>query len=719
MPISRRTSVALTASLLAGASLMSPLAAYAQDVAVEDVPSLETTKQDDGSIIVTARKFVPSGAITASKTTAPLIETPQSVSVISRDQIDLLNFIDVQQAVRYTAGIVGENYGPDLRFDFLTLRGFIPVQYIDGLQAPVSSTISNVGVDLYGFEAVDILKGPAGVLYGTTPPGGIYNLTSRRPSSRTEGEIQVKYGTDDFKQAAGTVTGELTDGLSARLTGLYRDRDSQTDYVNAKRAYIAPAVTYEMGPDTKITALGHYQWDRVEGDTNGFLPALGVLYPNPVGEVPRSVNLGEPDYNFYRRRQWGAGYEFTHRFSSDLRFTQNARWGEYHEYQQIIYAAGLDADNRTVSRFNFPFKDDVQQFTIDSRFDANLATGEIEHRILAGLDYRNYREASAFAFAGATSIDLFDPVYSTTPIAVPGFFPFTDQRLKQTGIYLQDQIKYGGFILTLSGRQDWIKIDNYASGAAVPERKQDKFTWRVGATYVTESGIAPYVSYATSFQPVIGQTFGGDAFVPTVGKQVEAGIKYDARGLGDDIKLFATAAVFQIKQTNVLTTDPSNVLFQVQSGEVESKGVELEAVTRIREQLSINASYSFTDATVSKSNNPAEVGARLAAQPRHKASLFVDYTMAQGPLAGAGAGVGVRYLSNSPGIVRTAVNQLLYVSPATTLFDATLHYDIPGWRFAINGSNIFDKRFAGRCTGPTSCFFGQSRQVIGTVTKKF
>ncbi len=718
----RRPTLSLSALLLAGAAMLAPVAAHAQTEAADtaaDASGVETTKQEDGSIIVTARRFVPSGAITASKTTAPLIETPQSVSVISRDQIDLLNFTDVQQAVRYTAGIVGENYGPDQRYDFLTLRGFIPVQYIDGLQAPISSTISNVGIDLYGFEAVDVLKGPAGVLYGTTPPGGIYNLTSRRPSSQTSGEVQAMYGTQDYKRIAGTFTGELAPGLSASLTGLYRDNDIQTDYVTVKRAYIAPAVTYEIGPDTKITALGHYQWDRIEGDTNGFLPAVGVLYPNPVGKVSRSINLGEPDYNYYRREQWSAGYELTHRFSSAVRFTQNVRWDDYSEYQQIIYASGIAADNRTVSRSNFPFKDDTKQFAADNRLDITVGTGAIEHRILVGFDYRNYREASAFAFLGATNIDLFNPVYSSVAIPSPtALTPFTNQRLKQSGLYIQDQAKIGDFILTLSGRQDWTKTTNYAGGTGV-DTKQDKFSWRVGATYVSETGIAPYVSYSTSFQPIVGSTFGGQIFVPSSGKQWEGGVKYDARGLGDDIKLFATAAVFRIKQSNVSTDDPANLFFKVQAGEVTSKGAELELVTRLYEKLSINASYTYTNAKFTDSSVAAQIGSRLPAVPRHKATLFVDYTHDQGVLAGFGGGFGVRYTTSSPGVTRTAANQLLYYSPTTTLFDAALHYDIPGWRFGINGSNIFDKRYAGRCTGPTSCFFGQSRQVLGTVTKKF
>lgn len=716
MPIRRRVPSSIAALLLCAAPFAISAAAHAQE---EQQPSgLDTARTAEGGIVVTASRFVPDGAITASKTTAPLIETPQSVTVISRDQIDLLNFIDVQQAVRYTAGVAGENYGPDLRFDFLRVRGFVPIQYIDGLQAPVSDTIDNVGIDLYGFEAIDILKGSASTLYGSTPPGGIYNLVSRRPSSEFDGELQVKYGSDDFKQAAGTLTGAVAPGISARLTGLYRDRDGQTDHVTAKRAYAAPAVTFAVTPDTTLTALAHYQWDRVEGDTNGFLPANGVLFDNPVGRVRRRINLGEPDYNYYRREQWSAGYELVHRFSPGLRFTQNLRWSDYSEYQQIIYASALGADNRTVSRSNFPFADDTQQFALDNRLDATFATGAIEHRLLVGLDYRNYREQSAFAFGAASDIDLFDPVYSTAPIVAPDLSPFTDIRLKQTGIYAQDQMKLGGFILTLAGRHDWSDVTNFRTTPAT-RTKQDKFTWRAGATYVTDAGLAPYLSYSTSFLVNVGQTAAGERFVPSTGKQWEAGIKYEARTLGEDVKVFATAAVFRIQQDNPLLTDPDSVFFDIQTGRVVSKGVELEAVARLYRKLSINAAYSYTDARITRSEFAPEVGARLEATPRHKASLFVDYTQDNGPLAGLGGGAGIRYLGSSPGVTPTTIPAVLYTSPAVTLFDATVHYDMPGWRFAINASNLFDKRYAGRCNGPTGCFFGQARQVIGTVTKPF
>lgn len=708
-------------SLLCGTMLtLAAVPAFAQDSEAEQASSTpnETVRtQVDGEdvIIVTARNFVPSASISASKNDIPLIETPQSISVVTRDQIDLLNFIDVQQAVRYTSGIVGENYGPDLRYDFLTIRGFSPIQYIDGVQAPISATIPNVGVDLYGFEGLDILKGPSSVLYGTVPPGGIYNVTSRRPSFEFGGEVAAQYGTDDYKQIRGTLTGPLSDGVAVRLTGLYLDRDSQVDFVHAKRSYIAPAVTFRPFSGTKLTILGYHQHDRVDGDTNGFLPAEGTLFPNPLGKIPVGTNLGEPDYNTYQRNQWGLGYQLTQEITDGLSFEQNVKWFDYGELMHSIYGGGgLDADNRTVYRFNFPYKEDVNEFAIDSRFQGKFNLGAIENKLTAGLDYRNFRNASFFGFTGATPIDLFDPVYSTTPIATPGFFPFVNARRKQTGVYAQNQAKLGGFILTLAGRQDWVDTLNRSSNTTT---KDSKFTYRAGVNYVFENGFAPYFSYATSFVPVAGADKTGKLFVPSIGDQIEGGLKFEHGNAGDPVRIFATAAVFKITQSNIPTLDTSagaGPTDQIQLGEVEVKGFELEGVARINDQLSINGSYSYVDAKVSKSGIPAEIGLQLPTQPKNKLSMFIDYTIKSGSMAGLGFGFGGRYLSSSFGD-----NANVYEMPGTTLFDAAIHYDLPDWRFSINGSNIFDKEYVGRCSGPAGCIYGQKLQVIGTVTRKF
>lgn len=706
--------------------------AMAQDAAASQsgatVETTRTTVDGEDVIVVTARNYVPEGSATANKTDIPLIETPQSISVVSRDQIDLLNFIDAQQAVRYTSGVFGENYGPDLRFDFFTVRGFTPKQYIDGLAAPISTSIFSVGVDLYAFESFDLLKGPASVLYGNAPPGGIYNQTSRRASSNFGGEISLKYGEDDYKQLATTVTGAVSDSLDARFTLLYRDRDSERDFVSAQRLTAAPTVTWHLGDRTKLTGLAYYQYDKVKGDTNGFLPVYGTLLSNPLGKVKRSTNLGDPA-NVYERRQYALGWDFSHAFSDAVAFKSNTKWSAYDEDTPTgIYGGGglinttnaaLPSYYRTVQQYNFSYKEHVSSFATDNRIDAKFDTGSISHKMLIGVDYRNVYNKADFGFIFANTIDLFNPVHAPQATYEPGYpSAFNNQRLKQTGIYGQDQLRFGDLYVTLGGRYDWVKIANLATSQST---KQDKFTWRVGANYVTESGFAPYISYATSFEPVLGiDSVTNQEFKPSSGKQIEGGIKYDARGLGDGIKLFVTAAMFDIKQKNVVSTQPSiTPVFGTQSGEVEVWGGEIELVARIRDQISVNGSYSYNNSEVKKANFVGEVGSPLPTTPKHKLSLFVDYTIQQGGLGGLGFGLGGRYTSKSAGSLPGAFNPVVYYGESATLFDAIIHYDTPDWRFAINGSNILDKRYVARCSGPAGCNFGAGRQVIGTVTRKF
>jgi iron complex outermembrane receptor protein len=694
--LSRRS--APLAQAIAAVLLAAPLAQ-----AQEATGQPETSGQLE-ELVVTAPKYVSSGSLSAMKADTPLVEIPQSVTVISRDQIDLLNWSSVQQSVRYTAGITGENFGPDERYDWLTLRGFTPVQFVDGLLAPIGATPPNTGIDLYGFEAVDILKGPSSVLYGLTPPGGIVNVRSRRPSEELGGEIELEYGNRDYRTAAGDVTGAITDWINGRLTGLYRDHDQQIDHADFERTYIAPALSFELGSNTQLTLLYYYQKDKVNGETNGFLPAYGVALPNPLGEVPTSRNLGEPDYNKYEREQWGAGYDFSHSFSENLTLSQNLKFFSQESQMLVVYGAGLvdndfngvPDDYRTVNRFNFPFDEDVDAFAVDTRLEGRFDTGPLAHTLLAGVDYRNYDNQQSFGFAVAPPIDLFNPVYGA-PITTPPMFPFVDQEQKQTGYYLQDQIKLDRLIVTLSGRQDEVDADNFGT-----DTDDSEFTYRAGLNYVFENGFAPYVQYATSFQPTYGADFFGNPFEPTTGEQLEGGIKWDGRSLAEGNRLFATLAAYKIKQDKVLAPDPdpTHPFFQVQTGEVDADGVELEVVGRFQERLSFNASYTYT-------NTDPE----LVMVAEQKISGLVDYTFQDGVLAGFGAGVGVRYLSDrhySP-----------FDNESLTLWDAILHYDTRAWRLSVNASNLGDKTYVAQCRSTADCFYGARRQITGSVTYKF
>jgi iron complex outermembrane recepter protein len=666
---------------------------------------------DLSAIVVTAPHYVPTTDTSATKIAIPLIETPQAVSVITRDQIDMLNFQNLQQAVRYTAGVIGENYGPDERVDWLTLRGFQPVEYIDGLQAPVGS-VPNVGIDLWGAESVEILKGPSGVLYGQTPPGGLVNLTMRRPQADYHGELQAQFGSYADKQVAGDVTGSLLgDGvLEGRLTALWRDRDTQTDFVRSKRTYIAPALTWNIDHETQLTFLSYYQHDKITGDGGGFLPAVGTILPNPNGTIPINFDAGEPGYNRFTREQFGAGYEFSHVFNEHVSVHQNFKYSRSNNHTFSIYGAGLQADDSTLNRDNFIYPEDIKQLAVDSRVEIRGDTGAVEHVALVGVDYRDLKNHTGFIFGAGPTLDVFNPVYGA-PIPAPYYVApdYISQDQKQFGTYAQDEMKIQRFRVTLSVREDWLKTAN----AGVSPISDKAFTYRAGVNYLLDSGLAPYVSYSTSFLPQSGATFSGTPFVPSTGEQVEAGVKFEPTLMSKDVKLFTSAAIYELTQKNVVTPDPDHEFFSVQTGEVQVKGVEIEGIARIRERLSINGSYSFTNSEVVRSND-VDLGKELPIVPRNKASLFSDYTWQTGMLAGFGVGVGVRYLGPSFG---DSANTL--ESSPETLVDAIAHYDTQGWKIAVNATNLADKIYIQRCSDLTQCFYGSRRTVFVTLGKKW
>lgn len=695
-----------TLLFLVGAAVAGPALAQEQGAADEL-----------GPVVVTAERYVSTEGSSASKSDIPLVEMPQSVSVISRDMIDLLNWTSLNESVRYSAGATGEAFGPDERYDWLQIRGFDPVQFIDGVQAPIGS-VNNTGTDLYGSESVEVLKGPAAVLYGQSPPGGIVNMVSRRPQEGRSGELEVQGGEYNMWQVAGDLTGSIGDRTSGRITALYRDRETQVDFLTSKRLFISPAVKFAIGEDTEITLLANYQDDDLENQSTGFLPIQGTMLPNPLGKVPVGRNLGETGYNFFKREQWSAGYDFSHRFSDRVSIQQNLKYFDVKVDSRAVFGAGLvDADFdgvpddfRTVNRFDFPFNERIDSLSVDTRLALELGSGGgFEQSLLFGVDYRDYDGYSEFGFGAAPAIDLFDPVYDAV-IPPATIFPSIDETREQIGAYFQDHVKMGRFVLTLNGRNDWVERDP-AAGDAVDD---EEFTYRVGANYVFDSGFAPYVQTATSFQPVTGATFAGEPFEPTTGDQIEAGIKYDGRTLGRGVRLFGSLSAYEIVQENVLTPDPVNLFFSVQEGEVEVKGVELELTARIRERLTFNLAFTSIDTEVTQTSDPATLGNELVAVPDMLASALVDYTFQEGPIAGFGFGLGLRHRGEMFG---DGANQ--FQSDDVTMYDAILHYDTANWRIAVNASNFTDEIFVDRCSSTSNCFYGTRRLVTGSVTRKF
>ncbi|WP_394696944.1 TonB-dependent siderophore receptor [Pseudoxanthomonas japonensis] len=684
-------------SLAIAAVLATPGLALAQST-VDDATTLDA---------VQVQAPIPKDTGTATKTATSLKEIPQSISVVTSRDLQDRGLHAVDEAMWYVAGASGGVYGLDTRSEWLLVRGFQPARYLDGLALPTGTWSGQTRIEPYGMERIEVLKGPSSVNYGAMPPGGLVNYVTKRPDAVMAKEVEVQVGSDDMKQVAFDIGGALNDSgtLLYRLTGLARNSDNVVDYIHDDRYYFAPALTWKPDEANELTVLARWQ----KADTKngaGFLPAVGTLLPNPNGQIKPSLYTGEPDSNDYVKTIAAIGYDFRHDFGGDTVFKQNVRFEDSKvDPTVMVLPFGYLGDNRTLYRYTWSIKEDAKTFGIDNNMQWRFKTGAAEHRVLAGVDYRRLETDYHYGFGfNATGLDAFNPVYGTMPGLVPTFTGSTAQTAGQLGVYLQDQIKIENWLLTIGGRQDWVGTDTNGS-----HQSDDKFSGRVGVTYLFDNGIAPYASWGQSFEVVGGTEApqrGGKAFDPTTGEQVEVGVKYQpASG-----NVLFTAAAYEIRQNNVAVIDPDYLSYTIQQGQYRSRGVELEGRWNIARNLSLYGAYAYIDSEVTRTTDPTMLGKQIPLQPEHSASLGGDFTLTTGALSGLGFGAGVRYVGDHYGDAANA-----WQAPSHTLFDASVHYDISDWRFQVNVQNLSDKEYISTCNSADWCYYGYPRTVTATV----
>ncbi len=640
--------------------------------------------------------------------------------MVGREQIQDQGAQTAVQALGYTAGVATNNDPNDTRFESLRIRGFAPVLYLDGMMMPVGALgFADPKLDLSLLERIEVLKGPSSSLYGQIPPGGMVNMVSRLPTANPVNSVEFTADNWGLLRTNFDIGGvDPNNNVMYRITGSLHDGGTQVDFVNDFRGAIAPSVTWKPDADTTFTVLSGYQRD-ITGVALQFLPAQGTLLPNPNGQVPLSKFVGEPGYDRYDRSQYWIGYQFEHSFDQVWTVRQNVRYMGLDTNTYAVAGAGavgapaLQSNLQTLNRYAFFFPENVQAFTMDNEAEARFATGPLSHDVLLGLDYRYSTSDLHEGFAQAPSVNLYNTVYGA-PITSPAVSINSAQVQDQTGVYLQDQIALDHWRLTLSGRHDWVSTDTLNVIAGTAQYQNDSaFTGRAGLNYVFDFGLSPYIAYADSFQPSLGITASGSALLPTTGQQVEIGAKYQPVGTN----LLLTAALFNMIQQNVLTTDLSNTLFSVQTGEARSRGAEFEATASLTDGLKLTASYTYDDTAVTRTNTPSQLGKHLIIMPMNQAALWADYTFQQGQLAGFGLGGGVRYIGDSYG---DAANTILI--PGYTLFDAAVHYDLSyldtrlrGMKLAVNATNLFNKYYVATCTSLNACYLGSGRTVMGSI----
>lgn len=692
-----------------------PALAFAQDNEAEQDPEDIPEDADEMALPRVYVQGAESGrryGVTGMKSGTPLIEMPQSVSVITSEQIRDQGVDNLAQALRYAPGVNGEPFGFEPRTTFIRLRGFDATTtglYRDGLQLRNPRFAVGYNIELYGAERVDVLRGPASVLYGQGSPGGLVNYVSKRPKPYTFGEAELELGSFDLVQGQFDVNAPLTDDgvLTGRLTGLVRDSDTQVDFINNDRLFIAPALTWRPTIDTSITFLAYYQDD--ESRASQALPSEGTREPNPNGRIPTDLFTGEPDVDQYDRQEYSIGWLAEHHLTDSWILRQNARYYSSELDDVTVFVNGLDqSDLRTLNRQVFGSFGDLDGFAIDNQSQWTFSTGGLDHTLLVGVDHQDVEVGSLQTFGLAPSLDAFDPAYGA-PVDTPPPFSDTDTEQTQTGFYLQDQVEFGdNWVMTLNGRYDTAETttENLLFGGTT-EQDDEEFTGRAGLVYLADNGLAPYVSYSTSFLPALGTNADGEPLEPETGEQLEAGIKYQPPGG----RSFVTFALFDIERDNVVEFDPATFL-PIQTGQIRSRGFEVEAVADFRWGLDVIASYSYLDMEVRESVFDAQIGERPAQVPDHKASIWGDYTIQGGPLAGLGIGLGVRYNGESFGNVPNTVEVDGY-----TLVDAAVYYDLGQFELSLNVENALDNTHVPGCFVRASvlCTYGQVRTVSGSI----
>ncbi|MHC5771704.1 MAG: TonB-dependent siderophore receptor [Nostoc sp.] len=656
---------------------------------------------------------------TATKTDTPLRDIPQSIQVIPRQLIEEQRITRVSDALRNVSGIQEPAGTTRNIFDVPIIRGFTPNSDAilrNGLRERTSSRIPSETANL---ERIEVLKGPASVLYGQGSLGGTVNLVTKQPLSSPYYSVEASVGSFDFYRSSLDFSGPLTSDktLLYRLNAAVETSGSFVDFLDRQRYFVSPVLTWQIDQNTKISFESEYLATQQPDDLG--LPARGTVLSNPNGQIPRNRNISEPfdvSISGNNRNVLRVGYNFEHRFSENwqVRNAFQASLSTYPNNRIFILPTSLSADGSLLSRTvrTFPAGGYNNTYSLDSYVVGKFKTGSIQHQIVAGFDL--FREV----FGGSqinrsiAPINLFNPVYTQTLGGIIGE-PFDDETTSDSlGFYLQDQIAlYDNLKLLLGGRFDIVNqtFKDFIDSSNNDFQQNEAFSPRVGIVYQPIPPISLYASYSRSFQQLIGTTFDNSLFQPEKGTQYEVGIKTD---LSD--KVSATLAFYDLTRSNVLTDDLDNLGESIQTGEQRSRGIELDIGGEILPGLSIIGGYAYTDASVTKDTDSEIVDNILNNVPKHAFSLWTTYKITQGDLQGLGFGLGLYYVGDRQGDLANT-----FELPSYLRTDAAVFYERNNFRVALNIRNLFDIDYYASSQSNLRVFPGEPLTLQGTVSWEF
>ncbi|WP_454762767.1 TonB-dependent siderophore receptor [Cupriavidus campinensis] len=655
-----------------------PKAAHAAEN-VAELPSVTVSAAGDALADI---GFATRRAAGVTKSGESAADAAQSITVITRDLLDSQQAQNLSDALQNSAGVVTNVYGRRGWDDFV-IRGQRASESIfaDGLLVDSNNRISQ---ELFGVERVEVLKGPASVLFGAVQPGGLVNLVSKRPRPELFGELGLTVGNYGFRQFTADVGTPLAPDSKAafRLNALAMDSGDPTDHVWYRNRWVAPSLTLDFGSRTDFTILAsHNQRNYVRQQG---LPVNGTLVANRNGVVPNSRFIGEPGATPYDGEQNRIGYALTHRFDSGWTVNQNLRYQTSSLTGTLVTAGTMAVNSQTLNRGAMQQDFSGDSFGVDTNAQRTFAFTGHAHQLTFGMDYRHTKEDRLQKTCRVAALNVYNPVYGAAINCPASYSTNATDTLNALGFYLRDQVRIAQrWIVTGGVRYETARTSTTDRLAASrTDNDNNAVTGSAAVMYEVTHWARPYVSYATSFLPNAGTGVNGATFQPEKGRQVEAGVKFDTPGKAG----LLTLAAFELTRRNVLSSDPVNTGFSVAVGEQRSRGFEVELTQDLGNGLSVSGAYAYIASEVTEDTTAANVGRPLNAVPRHSFSVWSQYRF-RGALAGWYVGAGVRGESAKRGY------SFNYTVPGYAVADLGVGYVANHWRAAFNVKNVFDKAY--------------------------
>ena len=613
-----------------------------------------------------------------TKTDTPILEIPQSVQVVPRQVIEEQNALTIFDVLRNVSNIQSQD--ADNSDETFVIRGFdvetAPAR--DGAGFKITGVVG--APDLAGVERVEVLKGPASVLYGTGDAGGLVNLVSKRPLTLPNYEATLTIGSFGFYRAEADLSGPLneTRTLRYRFNAAYEHSDSFRDYfVNPRSTYLAPALAIGTGSATELTIFAEYQKEDTQLD-----PGIPLLPNRRIPNISFRKYYGEPfatfDVPVYTLR-----YIFDHKLSDHSAFRSTGAFQTADSEAGAIEFEDFE-DERSVGREFQRQREDQRRFSLQNDVIGKVGTGLAAHTLLAGIEFSSDRTSGEEDMFELAPIDIFDPVAAGTVGPFVERFTF-EEDLDAFGLYIQDQIKFSDqWTLVAGARYDRYTREDRTSDGIDARNEDHRISPRVGLVYQPAPTLSWYANYSRSFRPQLGlQQFGGSVDAE-IGRQVEAGVKAEFFNQ----RARATLAVFEIVKENVLVSDPDENTFSVQTGEQRSRGVELDIAGQLAAGLNVIAALGLVNAEVTRDVVIRE-GTDLTNAPRFSGRLWSTYNFLEGPLDGFTVGGGLTYVGKRNGDLFQS-----YDIPSYTRYDAFLSYRLnDNVDFSLNLENIFDEDY--------------------------